>query len=266
MSDVKRPPRPHRSPREVLFLARRHLARTALLVSILAPLLIAAGVFGVREEMFSYEFGLDTLILGLAPQLAMLGVILGVVAVILAFVIAPRRERTTALAALAIAGLTLAAHNHMRASVAGAPPIHDVATDWREPLNFGPGSLAARGPGSLPVLPNPVIGGQRLADINARTCPGAVPVVLATNPQQAFDRAKAALQREGLEIVTENPAAGRIEAVATGRWFRLKDDVIVRVRPEGAGSRIDMRSISRTGVSDYGANCRRITRLRQAMA
>jgi len=40
----------------------------------------------------------------------------------------------------------------------------------------------------------------------------------------------------------------------------------VRVKPEGAGSRIDLRSVSRVGLSDLGQNCERITRLTAAMS
>lgn len=62
----------------------------------------------------------------------------------------------------------------------------------------------------------------------------------------------------GWEIAAEDPSAGRIEATATTRWFRFKDDVIVRVAAQGAGSRIDVRSKSRIGRSDLGANAKRI--------
>jgi uncharacterized protein (DUF1499 family) len=46
--------------------------------------------------------------------------------------------------------------------------------------------------------------------------------------------------------------------VATTRWFGFKDDVAIRISPAGAGSRVDMRSRSRVGRSDLGANARRI--------
>jgi uncharacterized protein (DUF1499 family) len=61
-------------------------------------------------------------------------------------------------------------------------------------------------------------------------------------------------------------AAGRIEATATTAWFGFKDDVVVRVTAEGSGSRVDVRSVSRVGLSDVGTNASRIrgylTRLR----
>jgi uncharacterized protein (DUF1499 family) len=62
----------------------------------------------------------------------------------------------------------------------------------------------------------------------------------------------------GWELVAADSAAGRIEATATTRWFGFKDDVVVRIRPDAAGSRVDVRSVSRVGRSDVGANAERI--------
>jgi len=59
-------------------------------------------------------------------------------------------------------------------------------------------------------------------------------------------------------VVASDAAAGRIEATATTRWFGFKDDVIVRIRPEAAGSRVDVRSVSRVGRGDLGANAARV--------
>ena len=52
-----------------------------------------------------------------------------------------------------------------------------------------------------------------------------------------------------------------LEATDTTLFFRFKDDVVVRIRPDPAragGSIVDMRSISRVGVSDVGVNAKRI--------
>jgi len=59
-------------------------------------------------------------------------------------------------------------------------------------------------------------------------------------------------------MFSDNPGAGKLEAVATNFWLGLKDDVAVRVTSEAGGSRVDLRSISRGGLSDYGGNCRRV--------
>jgi uncharacterized protein (DUF1499 family) len=70
----------------------------------------------------------------------------------------------------------------------------------------------------------------------------------------------------GWEIVAADPAHGRIEATDTTRFFGFKDDVVIRIRPEGSGSRVDVRSKSRVGRSDVGANAARIRAFRDALA
>jgi uncharacterized protein (DUF1499 family) len=77
-------------------------------------------------------------------------------------------------------------------------------------------------------------------------------------PEQALDAAVLVLEDMGLEIVDTNPAEGRVEATATTFWFGFKDDVVVRIRETPDGSRIDVRSVSRVGQSDLGANAARI--------
>ena len=86
------------------------------------------------------------------------------------------------------------------------------------------------------------------------------PLVLRASAEEAFARARAVAQDMGWEIVSADPASGRIEAVATTFWFGFKDDVTVRVTPQGETSRIDVRSRSRVGRGDAGANASRIRR------
>ncbi len=102
-----------------------------------------------------------------------------------------------------------------------------------------------------------------VADVNAETCPEARPVVL--QGADAYARARQAVLAEGLELVTDDPKAGRLEATATDTWLGLKDDLAVRVTPTGGGAKVDFRSISRYGEGDIGGNCDRVTRLVQAL-
>jgi uncharacterized protein (DUF1499 family) len=60
------------------------------------------------------------------------------------------------------------------------------------------------------------------------------------------------------DIVAAEEAAGRIEATDRTFWFGFIDDIVIRVRPTDVGSRVDVRSVSRVGVSDVGANAARI--------
>ena len=62
----------------------------------------------------------------------------------------------------------------------------------------------------------------------------------------------------GWTLVDTDPSSGRIEANETSQWFRFTDDVVIRVAADGAASRIDVRSVSRMGRSDFGVNAKRV--------
>ena len=81
---------------------------------------------------------------------------------------------------------------------------------------------------------------------------------------EAVDRAVEVLTNQGIEIVNSDKDSGIVEATATTFWFGFKDDVVVRVRSDGDGSKIDVRSVSRVGQSDVGANAARIMKFLEA--
>src|SRR5437667_189642 len=88
--------------------------------------------------------------------------------------------------------------------------------------------------------------------------------VLPVSAAKAYGLAHAtAMGMSGWEVTGRDSAGGggggRIEATATTAWFGFKDDVVIRVTPRGADSAVvDMRSKSRVGKSDVGANAARI--------
>src|SRR3989449_8561844 len=99
-----------------------------------------------------------------------------------------------------------------------------------------------------------------LADSVRRGYPDLAALALPIPAARAFALAhRTAAGMPAWEITAVDSAAGRIEATATTRWFGFKDDVVIRVTPRGADSAVvDMRSKSRVGKSDVGANAARI--------
>ena len=69
----------------------------------------------------------------------------------------------------------------------------------------------------------------------------------------------------GWENIVSNTGEQRIEATDTTWWFGFVDDIVIRIRSEEIGSRIDVRSLSRVGVGDLGENAARIRRFRDAL-
>ena len=253
---------------------RSTLGRIGVGLGVLSLGLVALGAVLAKAGVLSPMSGFLTSTLGAATA-ALFGLIAGLIALVLAFRAKPRLGLRGPTVAVALSGLLLAVYLAWASGAQRQPPIHDVATDWSDPLTPSGELLSARGPRTNAVEPAPAIAansrakgfaGQTVAEINARTCPGAAPVVRAEPVDRAFTKARDAVKAAGLTIVTDQPAQGRLEATATSGWYGFKDDLIVRVRPEAAGARIDMRSISRLGVSDLGVNCNRVSRLRQALA
>jgi uncharacterized protein (DUF1499 family) len=179
---------------------------------------------------------------------------LGLIAIILSLVgLAKSGSKGMAFAGLVLgviaAGMPLKNINTARHS-----PIHDVSTDRDNPPQF------------IAVLPlrtaakavNPTAYDAKTAELQKETYPDIGPLHLDVLPAQAFDRAAAAAKEMKWDIVATDPAQGRIEATATTFWFGFKDDIVVRITAEGSGSRVDVRSLSRIGKSDVGANAKRV--------
>lgn len=133
------------------------------------------------------------------------------------------------------------------------PAIHDISTDTIDPPQFRAVlPLRAKAPNS------PVYGGAEIAAKQHAAYPDIQPLHLAQTVAEVLAAAHKVALAMGWRIVAEQADAGRLEATATTRWFGFKDDVVIRVRPEGNGSRLDIRSESRLGGSDVGANAARI--------
>jgi hypothetical protein len=134
------------------------------------------------------------------------------------------------------------------------PPINDITTDTANPPVFVAITAEMRGPGTAPLMYNPAY-----AAIQAKGYPKLGALVVPSAPAVMFDKALAAAKAKGWEIIASDAASGRIEATATVPWWGFKDDIVVRIAPEGDGSRIDVRSTSRVGKGDLGVNAQRIT-------
>jgi uncharacterized protein (DUF1499 family) len=134
------------------------------------------------------------------------------------------------------------------------PMIHDITTDTENPPLF------------VSVLPlrkdtpnSAIYGGPEIAARQRDAYPDIRPLVSDIPPAQAYERARSVARQMCWKIVDENQAEGRIEATATTLWFGFKDDVVIRIAPSpGNGTRVDIRSVSRVGLSDLGTNARRI--------
>jgi uncharacterized protein (DUF1499 family) len=134
------------------------------------------------------------------------------------------------------------------------PNIHDITTDPYDPPVFST---------LLPIRkqsPNGAdYGGPEVAKKQQQGYPDIKSLIVKTAPAETVQKAIDAARSLGWEVAASDAAAGRIEATDTTTWFGFKDDIVVRVRPEASGgSRVDVRSVSRVGGSDIGANAKRV--------
>jgi uncharacterized protein (DUF1499 family) len=140
------------------------------------------------------------------------------------------------------------------------PPIHDITTYPDDPPRFVAVLPLRRNAPNSADYAGPALAAQQRAGY-----PDLAPARFTAPPAVVLERATQVARDLGWAVVATAPAEGRLEATDRTRWFGFRDDVVVRVRPDGAGSRVDVRSVSRVGRSDLGTNARRIERLLTAL-
>ena len=91
-----------------------------------------------------------------------------------------------------------------------------------------------------------------------QTYPELSPARLPTSVDATFGKAKALVEANGWTVTAEDRNRGLIQALARTSIFGFEDDVLIRVRADGAGSVVDLRSRSRVGRGDRGVNAKRI--------
>jgi len=86
--------------------------------------------------------------------------------------------------------------------------------------------------------------------------------------EKVCDEALAVSQTMGWELrESKRDSSGCvIEAVATTRLFKFKDDVTIAITGEGSASVVNVRSKSRIGKGDLGTNARRIRAFQAELA
>lgn len=196
-------------------------------------------------------FGLFGLGVTLVPAL---GLLLGLVG-LLRTRGGTRLGRERAWFSLGVGGVLLIAFVLLFLPAAGVPPIHDITTSPDRPPQY----VGPAGEGRDVGYPQ---GGPDVTEQQLGGYPDLAPIELADNADSAYKRALAAANDIGLEILYENRKDRHFEATATSRVFRFVDDFVVEVEEgqDGAGSVVHVRSTSRVGQSDLGANAARIDR------
>jgi len=142
-----------------------------------------------------------------------------------------------------------------------APMIHDISTDLVDPPVFSIiNSLRTAEDNSIDYAGESVAREQRQAFPDIQTH------ISSMAPAQAHAKALHTIARLGWVLVVDDESTGNIEAYDQSRVFGFIDDVVIRILPGGSGSRIDVRSVSRVGLGDLGANAGRVRQFFSAYA
>lgn len=162
------------------------------------------------------------------------------------------RKEMSVSSVLCLIPLTLLAMNvFLRGDV---PPIHDISTDRSDPPQF----IVA--PSMRSASDNPFDYSPEVASQQREAYPDLSTEIVALPPTETLELARQVALSMDWEIYSWRPETGHFEAVDTTFWMGFKDDIAVRVQPASTpgGSQLDLRSASRVGVSDLGANADRI--------
>ena len=235
-------------PTSRLAIWARRMAGFAFLAAFLAVLIVRSGLLENRPALATFAGALATAVVALLLALSAFVVIwmeglAGIGAAVTAMLVS-------------LALLAYPAYLGIRAY--RLPWIYDITTDPIDPPRY---EALAR----LRVRDaNPTTyAGLYAADQQRSAYPDVGPLGTNATAQAAYDAALAVVNKRRWRVVDARPPQagrreGRIEAVARTPIMGFRDDVVIRVRAETDGARIDARSSSRYGAFDFGTNAARV--------
>ncbi len=269
---------------------RGKLAAGALGFSVFSVLWFAVAALGSKWGLWGWQFGLSVMTMRIGPILLIMAIGVSVVAIIAGLTKSPRNKPVIlGLAALLVSGLAFGRIAGFGAQAGALPPLHDIQTDWSDPIMFSEMMLDARTAGGAlnpveeaPVLSVPPAAQERWPNVDGRLVsevqeeaefdpetmsepedapyPTIEPLMLQAEMAAVAAAVEDLVRKRGWTMVTADPAGGVFEATETSGWFGFKDDVAIHLTAtEEGGTRVDMRSVSRVGLSDLGANATRVS-------
>jgi uncharacterized protein (DUF1499 family) len=217
----------------------------AALLSVLGPLLASIGVLPGLYGFFLY----------------VLGALVGFVGVLAGLVAAIRGRVRNGLTAVGLGLVVMVVVVFPGFASGGRPRINDISTDLEDVPAFAQAGSAPENQGRDMAYP------AEFKPTVREFYKKVVPLKVSAPPDAVFEQSLAlAREQPRWQVTVVDPQARTFEGVVETRLFHFRDDFVVRVRPDGEGARVDMRSKSRVGKGDLGANAQRIEQFLQALA
>jgi uncharacterized protein (DUF1499 family) len=238
-------------PLSALALWARRLAVFSLLATIASIVVIRFGFLELRPALATF-FG--------ALGFAGLSILVGLAAFAAIWQNGSRGMSLILLAFLINAAI-LAYPAYLAYQYHKLPAIHDITTDPIDPPRFDTLAPLRATDGANSA----VYAGLYSAEQQHTAYPDIEPINIDVPAQKAYEIARRIVERRKWLIIDERPPQlpqrpGRIEAVARTPIMGFREDVSIRVLPDGDGSRVDIRSSSRYFEHDLGSNAARITK------
>jgi uncharacterized protein (DUF1499 family) len=232
-------------------MGMKTLTRALLGLSGLCLLIELISGPGTRFGLFGYRTGLKLFFMA-----GQAGLIVGIAALFVLIFAVYKRAPKKLLGLIAFAVLLSVAAGLpgrvFKAKAGEVPRIHDITTDPDDPPKFVD---IVRPPGTNSLE----YAGERIKEQQLAAYPDIKPATMAFDANAAFERALSVARSMGWRIVADKREEGRLEATATTAFFGFKDDIVIRIRKvSDSTSTVDIRSSSRVGLSDVGANAARI--------
>lgn len=221
-----------------------------------------AGALGSGADLWTFRFGFDIL------RYAFYAVVAGGLLALLQLLRRIRIKSIPLMPNLFAIAIALCFSFYILSMVSTArsvPAIHDAATNLEDLPQFRTLPLRADNLEKVPDMDRPELKAMdpeaRWKAIHKEAYGDLRTLRLPLPPSEALARAQTLVKERDWDLAQVDGPGGTIEATATTLFFRFKDDVVIRIRPDPANPRsslVDMRSVSRVGGSDVGVNARRI--------
>ena len=234
------------------------LASWARNLAVFAVVAVVVSIVIVRFDFLEMKPALATFLGGLA--IAALSILFGL-AGFAAIWQNGSRGMARILLAFLIDGAILAYPAYLGLQYRKLSAIHDITTDPIDPPRFDALSRVRTGDGTNTA----VYAGLYSAEQQRQFYPDIEPIELEIPVDRAYAIARQlVIKRKWLVIDEREPQPprriGRIEAVARTPIMGFREDISIRVVPDGDDSRVDIRSASRYFESDLGSNASRVTK------
>lgn len=233
-------------------------ARWSLRLALFTAQILIVAVLLHRFASFSTASTINLMVF------ALIGTALGILLAVLAFLRIWNtgiRGTGMALTALLIGLLVMAVPLYHLPNLIRLPAINDISTDLLAPPEFKRISELREADANTTAHP-----GTPFITQQARSYPDITPLTLERGRRDSYDLVRDVIADLGWQVVSEAPPdkdgeAGRIEAVDHSLLLGFKDDVVIRITGDEQVSKVDMRSASRYGRHDLGANAHRVREL-----